>query len=533
MGSESLLFMSGPSGVIRSVNSNESDFFQKIPIIKCKKVKANYKIWYIGNEVRWEGKHLSFTGVIYILNFLLVVTIVFLERKNPTSTWAWILVITFVPIAGFFLYLIFGRKLSRKKLFIWDNKSKLGVKKAVANQLELLDEGSFPIPELYKDNIDLFYLHLRNNDALLTQENEVEIFNDGQAKFDQLIKDINQARDHIHIQYYIYRDDQLGKKIANALKEKAEAGVSVRFLYDAFGSRGLKARFIRDLKRSGVLVEAFFPSLLPKINFKINYRNHRKVVIIDGKVGYTGGFNVGDEYLGKVKKYGYWRDTHLRINGESVKNLQTRFILDWNQSSKNQLIIYDRRYYRAEPNGNVGMQIVTSGPDSDWEQIKYGYIKLLMEAEEYAYIQTPYFIPDESLADAVKIAVLSGIDVRIMIPNKPDHPFVYWATYSYIGNMLEAGAKVYIYQNGFLHAKTIMVDGKISSVGTANIDVRSFRLNFEVNAFLYSEEVTQRLLAQFEEDMQKSDLLTLEDYNERSLWIKFKESIARLISPIL
>ena len=476
---------------------------------------------------------LGITELIFIFNFLLVIVLVFLEHRNPISTWAWILVITFIPIFGFFLYLIFGRKLSRKKLFIWDNKSKLGVKKAVENQLQLLDEGSFPIPELYQDNIDLFYLHLRNNDAILTQENEVEIFNDGQAKFDQLIKDLIAAEDHIHIQYYIYRDDNLGRKIADVLKLKAKEGVSVRFLYDDFGSRKLSPQFIWELKKAGVIVEAFFPSLIPKINFKINYRNHRKVVVIDGKIGYIGGFNVGDEYLGKVKKYGYWRDTHLRIVGESVRSIQTRFILDWNQASKHQLILYDSSYYRAEPQGNVGMQIVSSGPDSDWEQIKYGYIKLLMEAEDYVYIQTPYFIPDESLADAVKIAALSGIDVRIMIPNKPDHPFVYWATYSYIGNMLEAGAKVYIYQNGFLHAKTIMVDGKIASVGTANIDVRSFRLNFEVNAFLYSEEVTQRLLAHFEEDMKKSELLTYEAYQQRSAWIKFKESIARLISPIL
>ncbi|GAA4078484.1 cardiolipin synthase [Amphibacillus indicireducens] len=476
---------------------------------------------------------MGITELIFIFNFLLVIVLVFLEHRNPTSTWAWILVITFVPIFGFFLYLVFGRKLSRKKLFIWDNKSKLGVKKAVENQLQLLDEGSFPIRELYQDNIDLFYLHLRNNDAILTQENDVEIFNDGQAKFDQLIKDLVAAEDHIHIQYYIYRDDNLGRKIADVLKLKAKEGVSVRFLYDDFGSRKLSQQFIWELKKAGVIVEAFFPSLIPKVNFKINYRNHRKVVVIDGKIGYIGGFNVGDEYLGKVKKYGYWRDTHLRIVGESVRSIQTRFILDWNQASKHQLILYDSAYYRAEPQGNVGMQIVSSGPDSDWEQIKYGYIKLLMEAEDYVYIQTPYFIPDESLADAVKIAALSGIDVRIMIPNKPDHPFVYWATYSYIGNMLEAGAKVYIYQNGFLHAKTIMVDGKIASVGTANIDVRSFRLNFEVNAFLYSEEVTQRLLAHFEEDMSKSDLLTLEAYQQRSLWIKIKESIARLISPIL
>jgi len=483
------------------------------------------------------GEHMDIMtfilGLIFFLNFVLAMTIVFLEHKNPTSTWAWLLVLTFIPLGGFILYLIFGRKLSRKKLFIWDNKSRLGVKKAVENQLQILDEGSYPIPEPYQNNRDLFYLHLRNNDALLTQENEVNIFSDGRAKFEQLIADLEAAEDHIHFQYYIYRSDQLGMQIGELLKKKAREGVEVRFLYDDLGSRRIKHSFVNDLKKAGVQVEAFFPSLIPKVNFKINYRNHRKIVVIDGKIGYLGGFNVGNEYLGKVRKYGYWRDTHLRIVGSAVKSLQTRFILDWNQASKHQLILYDQTYYQAEPKGNVGMQIVSSGPDSDWEQIKYGYIKLIMEAEEYVYIQTPYFIPDESLADVVKIAALSGIDVRIMIPNKPDHPFVYWATYSYIGNMLEAGAKVYVYKNGFLHAKTIMFDGKIASVGTANIDVRSFRLNFEVNAFMYSQDVTQRLIEDFKDDMKNSDLLTLEKYEQRSLWIRIKESIARLISPIL
>lgn len=472
-------------------------------------------------------------GIIFILNFALSVTIVFLEHKNPSSTWAWLLVLTFVPVGGFILYLIFGRKLSRKKLFIWDNKSRLGVEKAVENQLQLLDENSFPIPKEFERNRDLFYLHLRNNDAILTQGNEVDIFNDGRAKFKKLLKDLDAAKDHIHFQYYIFRDDQLGQEIAAVLKKKAQEGLAVRFLYDAFGSRRLKRSFIRDLKKAGVLVEAFFPSLIPKINFKINYRNHRKLVIVDGDIGYIGGFNVGNEYLGKVRKFGYWRDTHLRIRGEAVRNMQTRFILDWNQASKQQLILYDPSYYKAKSTGNVGMQIVSSGPDSEWEQIKYGYIKLIMEAEKYVYIQTPYFIPDESLADVIRIAALSGIDVRIMIPNKPDHPFVYWATYSYVGNMIDAGAKVYIYENGFLHAKTIMVDGKISSVGTANIDVRSFHLNFEVNAFIYSTDVTERLVQDFKDDMKKSYLLTAEKYQQRSTWIRIKESIARLISPIL
>lgn len=472
-------------------------------------------------------------GALLIFNIVLAFTIVFLERKNPTSTWAWLLVLTFIPVVGFILYLIFGRKLSNTKLFIWDNKSRLGVKKAAANQLQLLEENSFPIQKGYLHYKDLFYLHLRNNDAILTQHNDVKIFNDGKEKFDQLIFDIKHAKHHVHLVYYIVRSDELGWKVADALIDRARKGLEVRFLYDDMGARRLSRKYIKALKDAGVYVESFFPSIIPKLNFKINHRNHRKLAIIDGRIGYIGGFNIGDEYLGRSRKFGYWRDTHLRVIGEAVRNMQTRFILDWNQASKDRVLQYDPVYYTATPKGNVGMQIVSSGPDNDWEQIKYGYIKMIMAAEEYVYIQTPYFIPDESLADAVRIASLSGIDVRIMIPNKPDHPFVYWATYSYVGNMLEAGAKIHIYENGFLHAKTIVVDGKLSSVGTANIDVRSFRLNFEVNAFMYSEQVARKLLKQYELDMKECYTLSLDDYKKRSTWIRFKESVARLISPIL
>ncbi|MFB1049700.1 cardiolipin synthase [Paraliobacillus sp. JSM ZJ581] len=469
---------------------------------------------------------------ILLFNIFLAFAIVFLERKNATSAWAWLLVLTFIPLFGFFLYLIFGRKLSNKKLFIWDNKSRLGVQKAVEVQLELIKEGSFPIPENLKEYEDLLYLHLRNDDAIFTQDNEVEIFTDGKKKFDALIADMEQAKDHIHLIYYIVRNDNLGQRIADTLARKAREGVKVRFLYDDMGSRRLGKKYIRRLKDAGVEVESFFPPLIPKVNFKINHRNHRKLAIIDGKIGYIGGFNIGDEYLGASKKFGYWRDTHLRVFGESVRNMQARYILDWNQASRHD-ILYEDRYFKSEPKGDVGIQIVSSGPDSEWEQIKNGYIKMIMEAKKFVYIQTPYFIPDESLADAIRISVLSGVDVRVMIPNKPDHPFVYWATYSYVGELLEAGAKIYIYQQGFLHAKTIVVDGKIASVGTANIDVRSFRLNFEVNAFLYSEKIANQLLNEYHKDIENSTELTLSEYEKRSLWIRFKESVSRLISPIL
>lgn len=472
-------------------------------------------------------------GFIFIFNIGLGISIIFLERKDATATWAWLMVLLFIPIAGFIFYLIFGRKLSTRKIFTWDTKSRLGVKTAVQSQLRALENNTFSFrhPEMaaYKD---LFYLHLRNDDAVFTQDNKVKIFTDGKEKFLALVNDIKNAKDHIHLQYYIIRHDQLGQEIAEVLIEKAKEGLEVRVLYDDMGSRLLRPKYIRNLRKHGVRVEAFFPPKIPKINFKINFRNHRKLAIIDGKIGYTGGFNIGDEYLGMSKKFGYWRDTHLRVEGDAVNNMQTRFILDWNQASRNH-IEYEDRYYAAEPSGDTGIQIVSSGPDSDWEQIKNGYMKMILSAKKYVYIQTPYFIPDESLRDAVRIACLSGVDVKIMIPSKPDHPFVYWATLSYVGDLLNAGAEIFIYQKGFLHAKTIVVDGEIASVGTANIDVRSFRLNFEVNAFLYDIAIARELEDAFMNDIGISTQMTKKLYDKRSLGIRFKESVSRLLSPVL
>jgi len=472
-------------------------------------------------------------GIILVLNIALGFSIIFLERKDAPATWAWLMVLLFIPIAGFFVYLIFGKPISNRRIFTWDTKSRLGVKKAVQSQLRALEEETFDFKQQSAvEYEDLVYLHLRNDDAIYTQDNTIDIYTDGKKKFDALIQDMERAEDHIHLLYYIIRNDNLGRRVADVLIKKANEGVEVRMLYDDMGSRRLGRKYIKRLQNAGVEVESFFPPKIPSLNIKINYRNHRKLAIIDGKIGYIGGFNIGDEYLGKKKKFGYWRDTHLRIYGDAVRNMQTRYILDWNQASRND-ILYEDRYYDSKHQGNTGVQIVSSGPDSDWEQIKNGYIKMIMAAKEYIYIQTPYFIPDESLRDVLRIATLSGIDVKIMIPNKPDHPFVYWATLSNIGDMLNAGAEVYVYQNGFLHAKTIVVDGKIASVGTANIDVRSFRLNFEVNAFLYDKKVTEELEQAFFNDVNVSTQMTKKLYEKRSLGIRFKESISRLISPVL
>lgn len=473
--------------------------------------------------------------VTLILNIFLAIFLIFLERRDASSTWAWLMVLFFIPIVGFIAYLLLGRKLRKKHLFRWEGRNKIGIDKLIDYQIDAIDKGTFDFKlddsMQYKDLINM---HLRNNHAVLTQDNAVQIFNDGEAKFQALIEDLEHAKDHIHIQYYIFRLDGLGKRIYEVLLRKAKQGVKVRLLFDDMGSRGIRKRHFKEMIKAGGEVETFFPSILPLINPRLNYRNHRKIVVIDGRIGYIGGFNVGNEYLGLDPKLGYWRDTHLRLEGSSLHPLQTRFLLDWNQASSDKSIEYSDRYFPAIPlKGSVGLQIVSSGPDSEWEQIKNGYLKLMAMAKDYIYIQTPYFVPDASFMDTLRIACLSGIDVRIMIPNKPDHIFVYWATYSYVGQLLQAGAKVYIYENGFLHTKMIVVDNEASTVGTANIDVRSFKLNFEVNAFIYDRETSRKLAELFEQDMILSTELTLELYEERTRFIKMKESFARLLSPIL
>ena len=475
-------------------------------------------------------------GLVMVLNIVFAVVVIFRERRDASSTWAWLLVLFFIPVAGFILYLLLGRNLTRDHLFQWDDLKKSGIEEVLEKQKELIRTQKFHFNNhVTKDNQDLIYMNLKNDQALFTKNNAVEVFTDGQQKFRRLFQDIEEAKESIHLQYYIIKNDNLGRKLMGHLTKKVKEGVMVRVLYDELGSRTLTKRFFKEFREAGGLVEVFFPSKLRFINLRMNFRNHRKLVIIDGKVGYVGGFNVGDEYLGLNTRFGYWRDTHLRIRGNAVDTMQARFILDWNQASRDYDIMYDPELFPIENVriGNVGIQIVTSGPDSEFEQIKNAYIKMIYSAKKSIYMQTPYFIPDKSLLDALRVACLSGVQVNIMIPDKPDHPFVYWATISHIGELLPVGANVYIYSNGFIHSKTLVVDEEISSVGTANIDVRSFRLNFEVNAFLYDENISKELTAIFKEDIKLSKLLTFDEYGKRGANIKFKESISRLLSPIL
>ncbi|MFT8872452.1 MAG: cardiolipin synthase [Sporolactobacillus sp.] len=477
-------------------------------------------------------------AIIILTNILLALTVVFLERKSISSTWAWIMVLTFIPVLGFLFYLVFGQNLSRHKIFKWDHAVHEMTKKKVASQMAAIRNEQAPFTEaVLRDYHELIYLNLNNDEAPLSLNNALTIYTEGRRKFHQLLKDIYAARHHIHMEYYIFRSDLLGVKIIEALITKARAGVTVRLLVDDEGSRQLSRRLVRRFTAAGGKFQRFFPGRLPLLNLRINYRNHRKLVVIDGTTGYLGGFNVGNEYLGLVKRFGNWRDTHLRLVGECVNSIQARFLLDWNQASGEKVPLKGYYHLNEPANcnaaGNVGIQIVSSGPDRKWEQIKNAMIKMILSATDYVYIQTPYFIPDHSLLNAIYIASLSNVDVRVMIPDKPDHPFVYWATFSNIGTLLEAGAHVFLYENGFLHAKMIVVDGRLATVGTSNIDYRSFGLNFEVNAFIYHEETAQRLVDIFRKDLLNSRELTMGGYEHRSRLIRFKESISRLLSPVL
>jgi cardiolipin synthase len=473
--------------------------------------------------------------IIFCFNLILALGLVFLERRNAQSLWAWLFVLFFLPIIGFIIYMLFGRTIYNKQTFNISEEDKMGMKNLVQDQLHSLKDEELELSNpIVKKHKHLVHMLLYNDQSFLTEKNEIKTFTKGRKKFDSLLEDIHNAKDHIHFQYYIFRLDSIGRELHDALLKKQKEGVTVKILYDDMGSRKLTLKNFKTLKKAGGDAKSFFASMFPLINPRMNNRNHRKIVVIDGKIGYVGGFNVGDEYLGLSKKFGFWRDTHLRISGEAVKWLQIRFILDWNSQAENNPLYKERRYFpTTEPQGDKCIQIVSSGPDEKWEQIKYGYIKMIHSAQKSIYIQTPYFIPDQSFLEALKMAILSGIKVHIMIPSIPDHPFVYWGTYSNAGTLVKMGAIVHIYKKGFNHQKVLMIDEEVLSIGTTNIDVRSFSLNFEINAFIYDMDEAKNYRKIYEADMEDAFLLTEDRYNTRSNWIKIKEGIAHLISPIL
>lgn len=475
-----------------------------------------------------------FSTTMVIVNILFALTVIFLERKNVGMTWAWLMVLLLLPVVGFILYLFFGQNLSKRKLYKISRESSEIVSLIIEGQRQAYLQNAID----FKDDKmmayrNLVYMNLTGGYALYTQDNDIKIHVDGQDKFAALFAAIEAARKHVHLLYYIIQDDSIGRKLLQLLVQKAKEGVEIRFLYDDIGSTSLSRTFWRPLIEAGGQVAAFFPTKIPFINIRVNYRNHRKIVVIDGEVGFTGGFNVGDEYLGLDSYFGYWRDTHLELRGSSVLQMQAHFLLDWNIASEIPLEEHPDYFPVVEPAGEIGVQILSSGPNNEEEQIKNAYIKMIHAANTKICIQSPYFIPDESVLTALKLASLSGVQVELMIPAKPDHRMVYWASYSYLGDVLNAGGRVLLYEGGFLHAKTLVVDGQIASVGTANIDNRSFKLNFEITAIVYDAAKASELEQIFERDRACSRELTLDEYAARSRMQRVRESLMRLLSPIL
>ena len=468
--------------------------------------------------------------IIVIANIFFSFSLIFIERKDPSTTWAWLMIMIILPVFGFIIYLLLGQNFSRARLFK-EKKEFDTIKRRKLSKDFTSKEHEHIGGEQYLDLIRMNYTH---SGAKCTYNNEVDIYYNGVDKFKQLIKDLKNAKKFIHIQYYIIRPDRLGKKIMSILEEKAAEGVEVRFLVDSMGSYKVTKRSLKNFTKNGGKFEIFFPGILPHVNTRINYRNHRKMVIIDGEYGYTGGFNVGDEYINENKHIGFWRDTHIRIRGEAVNDLTNRFLLDWCYASGEEIDDFSK-FYPKNPirDGDIAIQIVTSRPDHNEEYIKNAYMKMINNAKKYVYLETPYFVPDAPMLEALKLSALSGVDVRLIIPGKPDHVFMKWAASAYIGDLLNAGAKVYLYQNGFIHAKTIVADGKVCTVGTANMDMRSYCLNFEVNAFIYDDRVANNLETQFFKDIEDCKVMTKEEYDKRSIALRIRESIIRLISPIL
>ncbi len=472
--------------------------------------------------------------VIFLINIMLSLVIIFRERKSTSSTWSWLFVVNVLPIFGFILYILIGRGISDYRIFELKSQLKHGFKAEIERAKKAYSEDKF-LTKITDNHVigQLLHMLFISEESLVSMNTGVTLFTDGREKFDALIADIARASHHIHVEYYIFRMDNIGKEVTAALISARKRGVEVRVLIDSWGSNGTKHRHFKDLIAAGGEVVYFFPLILPLINPRTNYRLHRKIVVIDGQIGYTGGFNIGDEYVSITKKFGYWRDNHLRVTGDVVYSLQNRFIMDWN--SQHQYEIKESLPYFPETkaSGNLTAQFVTSGPDSKREQIKMTYLKMINGAEDEIIIQTPYYIPDDAIHEALKLALLSGVKVKLLIPNKPDHPFVYWATYYYSGSLVGYGAEVYTYEMGFVHAKTIIVDGSFASVGSANFDYRSFMLDFEGNMVIYDRDFAQQLRKNFLDDVKVSQQLTMERYAQRSAVIKFKEGIARLIGPML
>ena len=479
----------------------------------------------------WQRWMLDTLNIGLSLTVVFIGIIIFLENRNPSRTITWLIVLAVFPVVGFIFYILFGQSYRKKRLFR---------KRAYLDELSF--EESMTSRILDREKMDIVGEHQQSTLRLAQRlgqypvsfATETKVLTNGEATFAAIFEAIANAKRHIHLEYYIVRNDHLGNQLKEMLIQKVKEGVEVRFLYDAVGSWRLSKKYIAELRAAGVEIVPFFPVRLPFFNHKINFRNHRKIAVIDGEIGFVGGLNIGDEYLGKHPSFGFWRDTHLEVRGEAVKSLQAIFLQDWYYMTGE--FISDHDYFLAEPvikPGNGAVQMISSSPDDEWEVIKHLFFSMIVSAKRSIWIASPYIIPDEDILSALKVAALSGIDVKLLFPNRPDKRIVFYASHSYFPELLQAGVQIYEYQLGFMHSKVIIVDHELASIGTANMDMRSFHLNFEVNAFLYKTESTVQLVRDFIEDLANAKKIEWETFKKRPIIRRVVESTSRLLSPLL
>lgn len=494
----------------------------------------------------------SFAEITTIIGIFLalasVIHLVFFARRDPFSTIAWLIAILFIPVIGLAFYLFFGigvrtntDRMIRKKVRLYrEIKGEFDeYEEQNKNYMNALERGDItlndPEAKQYLSHIGMNY---RMGGNLFGANNNITIYTDATEHYEELLTDIKAAKSSINLLYFIFNNDEIGNQITDALTEKAKEGVEVRLCLDAIGSFLNDTRMFAPLKKAGGKVCLFNIYYLFNL-FNINYRNHRKIVVIDGVVGYVGGMNIGDEYMGLDKKITPWRDTHLRITGSSVLELQGQFMKDWYYASKEKKVFtekYRQMFFKHSElqklGGTIGMQIISSGPDSKTEQIKRAIIKIISSAKSEVLIQTPYYIPDQAFTEAVLTAAMSGVKVSVMLPGVPDKKMVYQVTKSNIQELLDAGVNVYLYQ-GFLHSKMVVADDGIATIGTCNIDMRSFRHHYEVNCVMYDSNTAKKCREIFETDVTNSLKLTGEVFAKRSIANKMSEQIFRLFAPLL
>lgn len=462
--------------------------------------------------------------LVYLAVILFTIVIVLLDNRNPVKTMAWVLVLVFLPVVGLAFYFFFGRNTRKERLISKKGFSRLS-KRPMAEYQAQEALGDFT----GRNQLIPFFHRVSN--ALPFDGNDVQVFTDGYSMYQELFRRIAKAKHHIHLEFYIFEDDAVGRLLRDLLIDKAREGVSVRLLYDDVGCWDVNPMFYDEMLCEGIEVRSFLKVRFPQFTSKVNYRNHRKLAIIDGKVGFIGGMNIALRYL-KGVPWGVWRDTHICLKGKAVYGIQTAFLTDW--FAVDRTLLTSAQYFpKMDTVGTSVAQIVTSDPVGEWHDIMLGLVKAISCAQRYIYVETPYFLPTEQVMAAFQTAALSGVDVRLMIPKKADAFITHKGTMSYLDELMKSGVKVYFYRAGFLHSKLWVADDEWASVGSTNLDFRSFEHNFEANAFFYDEKTVCTMKEIFLEDMRKCMTLSQKIWDKRSFKNKIVESVVRLLAPLL